>query len=165
MGVRPKGRVRLLRVRLIGLSVFFLRRRHRRKKTLAQALTGQGRSSSCKIWEAYIQSHVNETFPYTSILLPNGFSGLDGRALALWKTGNLELPVFSGRQPCRSISHRLQTRRRYLQTDDSGKTRGAEHAERSERIYRALSFLPWFLRGASLPCSSALEASRACRIR
>jgi predicted DNA binding CopG/RHH family protein len=65
-------------------------------------------------------------FSLTSILLPNGFSGLDGRALALWKTGNLELPVFSGRQPCRSISHRLQTRRRYLQTDDSGKTRGAE---------------------------------------
>lgn len=65
-------------------------------------------------------------FFLTSILLPNGFSGLDGRALALWKTGNLELPVFSGRQPCRSISHRLQTRRRYLQTDDSGKTRGAE---------------------------------------
>jgi predicted DNA binding CopG/RHH family protein len=65
-------------------------------------------------------------FSLTSILLPNGFSGLDGRALALWKTGNLEFPVFSGRQPCHSISHRLQTRRRYLQTDDSGKTRGAE---------------------------------------
>ena len=82
MGVRPKGRVRLLRVRLIGLSVFFLRRRHRRKKTLAQALTGQGRSSSCKIWEAYIQSHVNGTFPYTSILLPSGFRSLYGRVLA-----------------------------------------------------------------------------------
>ena len=82
MGVRPKGRVRLLRVRLVGLSVFFLRRRHRRKKTLAQALTGQGRSSSCKIWEAYIQSHVNETFPYTSILLPSGFRSLYGRVLA-----------------------------------------------------------------------------------
>lgn len=45
-------------------------------------LTGQGRSSSCKIWEAYIQSHVNETFPYTSILLPSGFRSLDGRTLA-----------------------------------------------------------------------------------
>lgn len=56
MGVRPKGRLRLLRVRLTGLSVLFLRRRHRRKRTLAQALTGQGRSSSCKIWEAYIQT-------------------------------------------------------------------------------------------------------------
>ena len=82
MGVRPKGRVRLLRIRLVGLSVFFLRRRHRRKKTLAQALTGQGRSSSCKIWEAYIQSHVNGTFPYTSILLPSGFRSLYGRVLA-----------------------------------------------------------------------------------
>ena len=50
--------------------------------TLAQALTGQGRSSSCKIWEAYIQSHVNETFPYTSILLPSGFRSLYGRVLA-----------------------------------------------------------------------------------
>lgn len=46
-------------------------------------LTGQGRSSSCKIWEAYIQSHVNETFPYTSILLPSGFRSLDGRTLTL----------------------------------------------------------------------------------
>ena len=46
-------------------------------------LTGQGRSSSCKIWEAYIQSHVNETFPYTSILLPSGFRSLDGRTLKL----------------------------------------------------------------------------------
>lgn len=46
-------------------------------------LTGQGRSSSCKIWEAYIQSHVYETFPYTSILLPSGFRSLDGRTLTL----------------------------------------------------------------------------------
>lgn len=46
-------------------------------------LTGQGRSSSCKIWEAYIQSHVNGTFPYTSILLPSGFRSLDGRTLTL----------------------------------------------------------------------------------
>ena len=45
-------------------------------------LTGQGRSSSCKIWEAYIQSHVNGTFPYTSILLPSGFRSLYGRVLA-----------------------------------------------------------------------------------
>ena len=40
-------------------------------------------SGSCKIWEAYIQSHVNETFPYTSILLPSGFRSLDGRTLTL----------------------------------------------------------------------------------
>ena len=79
MGVRPKGRVRLLRVRLVGLSVFSLRRRHRREKTLAQALTGQGRSSSCKIWEAYIQSPLPRTFPYASILLPSGFRSLIGR--------------------------------------------------------------------------------------
>ena len=82
MGVRPKGRVRLLRVRLVGLSVFFLRRRHRRKKTLAQALTGQGRSSSCKIWEVGTQSPLKWTFQPSSILLPSGFRSLYGRVLA-----------------------------------------------------------------------------------
>ena len=79
MGVRPKGRVRLLRVRLVGLSVFSLRRRHRREKTLAQALTGQGRSSSCKIWEVSTQSPLLWTFRPSSILLPSGFRSLVGR--------------------------------------------------------------------------------------
>lgn len=65
-------------------------------------------------------------FLLTSILIPSGLSGLDGRALALWKTGNFGLPVFDGRQSCRPILRRLQTRRRYLQTDSFWETRGAE---------------------------------------
>ena len=169
MGVRPKGRVRLLRVRLVGLSVFFLRRRHRRKKTLAQALTGQGRSSSCKIWEAYIQSHVNETFPYTSILLPSGFRSLYGRVLAYHTrvvlggsrrrshegASPLKLPIGSwvvGRHPPLRGGRRKPPRRSHPQvslTRDIGKER-VDGAERPSTLLQVWSIQ---LPVASIPLS------------
>ena len=61
------------------------------------------------MWEAYIQSHVNGTFPYTSILLPSGFRSLDGRALALREIGNLGLPILVTQQSERSLSCLSQT--------------------------------------------------------
>lgn len=65
--------------------------------------------TSRKMWEAYIQSHVNGTFPYTSILLPSGFRSLDGRALALREIGNLGLPILVTQQSERSLSCLSQT--------------------------------------------------------
>ena len=71
-------------------------------------LTGQGRSSSCKIWEVGTQSPLTWTFQPSSILLPSGFRSLDGRALSLEKTGNLGLPVFCSQQSDYPISCHLQ---------------------------------------------------------
>ena len=65
--------------------------------------------TSRKMWEAYIQSHVNGTFSYTSILLPSGFRSLDGRALALREIGNLGLPILVTQQSERSLSCLSQT--------------------------------------------------------
>lgn len=71
-------------------------------------LTGQGRSSSCKIWEVGTQSPLTWTFQPSSILLPSGFRSLDGRALSLEKTGNLGFPVFCSQQSDYPISCHLQ---------------------------------------------------------
>ncbi len=71
-------------------------------------LTGQGRSSSCKIWEVGTQSPLTWTFQPSSILLPSGFRSLDGRALSLEKIGNLGFPVFCSQQSDYPISCHLQ---------------------------------------------------------
>lgn len=57
-------------------------------------LTGQGRSSSCKIWEVGTQSPLTWTFQPSSILLPSGFRSLDGRALSLGNSAISDYRVF-----------------------------------------------------------------------
>lgn len=75
---------------------------------IISVLTGQGRSSSCKIWEVGTQSPLKWTFQPSSILLPSGFRSLDGRALSLEKTGNLGFPIFCSQQSDYPISCHLQ---------------------------------------------------------
>lgn len=61
-------------------------------------LTGQGRSSSCKIWEVYVQSPLLWISPTLPSCSRAAFGALTGERLRFLKHGNLGLPSSSSQQ-------------------------------------------------------------------
>ena len=93
---------------------------------LTAVFTGQGRSSSCKIWEVYGQTPLLWTFPSLPSCSRAALVTLTGGCPRFEKTGIFGLPVFGSRRDLRLILRYQQTRRRYSLVACFWKTRGVE---------------------------------------